>query len=145
MKLKTLVIDDDPTMVAYVEALLSDHKDLNVETFTSAQDALERLRATKVHIVILDIVMPERDGIDILKEIKSIDPLIHVIMVTIDSTFGRVLSSLGHGALDFVLKPIDPNELQEVVALSKERWSRWFRVLKQTAALHQVIDEHGNN
>ncbi|MFP4376321.1 MAG: response regulator [Spirochaetales bacterium] len=145
MKLKTLIIDDDPTMVTYVQTLLSETDDLAVETFTSPDDALDHIRENKVHIVILDIVLPERDGIEILKEIKAIDPLIHVIMVTIDSTFGRVLASLGHGALDFLIKPIDPTELQEVVALSKERWSRWFRVLRQTAELHDVIDERTNS
>jgi DNA-binding NtrC family response regulator len=145
MKLKTLIIDDDPSMVEYIHALLSDCEDLVLETFTNAEDALDHIRETKVHVVILDIVMPERDGIEVLQAIKAIDPLIHVIMVTIDSTFGRVLASLGHGALDFVLKPIDGNELQEVVALSKERWSRWFRVLKQTAELQHAIDEHGNS
>jgi DNA-binding NtrC family response regulator len=82
----------------------------------------------------LDIVLPEKDGITLLEEAKKVDPLTHVIMISADSTLGRVIESLGYGAMDFVMKPFDsPADITEVVDVSIQRWQRWNQVLKQTA------------
>jgi len=78
--------------------------------------------------------MPEMDGITLLREAKKVDPLTHVVMMTADSTLGRVIDSLGSGALDFVMKPFtNRDEINEVVEGSISRWNRWNNVLKETA------------
>mgnify|MGYP006306293489 FL=1 len=55
-------------------------------------------------------------------------------MMTADSTLGRVIESLGYGAMDFVMKPFEsPEDITSVVDVSIQRWDRWNRVLKKTA------------
>ncbi len=134
MKIKTLICDDDPMVLTLLKQYLKDKETLEVKTLASPLKALEVIRNEKIHLLILDIVMPEMDGIALLKEAKQIDPLTHVVMMTSDSTLGRVIDSLGSGALDFVMKPfVNQDEIMEVVEGSISRWMRWNKVLKETA------------
>lgn len=134
MKIKTLVCDDDPMVLTLLKQYLKGEEMLEVKTVSNPLQALEVIRQEKVHLLILDIVMPEMDGITLLKEAKQIDPLTHVVMMTSDSTLGRVIDSLGSGALDFVMKPFtNQEEIMEVVQGSISRWMRWNKVLKETA------------
>lgn len=142
MKLTCVIVDDDPMIVEYVGTILSEREDLEVHGFTQPEDATEFIKANRTHVLIVDVVMPRIDGIDLLDKAKSLDPLTHVIMITAYSTVGRVIVSLQHGALDFVLKPFDsPDHLLEVINHSVQRWRRWFSALKQTASLTQPGQE----
>jgi DNA-binding NtrC family response regulator len=134
MKLNTLIVDDDEMVLKLIGQYLKDREELKIQTVNNPADALTIIGKEKVHILILDIVMPEKDGITLLEEAKKVDPLTHVIMMTADSTLGRVIESLGYGAMDFVMKPFQAQEdITDVVDVSIQRWKRWNRVLKQTA------------
>jgi two-component system, chemotaxis family, chemotaxis protein CheY len=134
MILKTVICDDDPMILKLLKEYLKDRAELQVVTVQSPIQALETIRRDKVHLLILDIMMPEMDGITLLREAKKVDPLTHVVMMTADSTLGRVIDSLGSGALDFVMKPFtNRDEINEVVEGSISRWNRWNKVLKETA------------
>lgn len=134
MTLKTIICDDDPMVLTLLQQYLKDAGDLEIRTFGNPLQALDLIRHEKVHLLILDIVMPEMDGIALLKEAKKADPLTHVVMMTSDSTLGRVIDSLGSGALDFVMKPFTrKDEILEVVEGSIARWKRWNNALKETA------------
>lgn len=134
MKLNTIVVDDDEMVLALMRQYLKDREELQVQAVASPKEALKIINEEKVHIMILDIVMPEMDGITLLEEAKKVDPLTHVIMMTADSTLGRVIESLGYGAMDFVMKPFEsPEDIISVVDVSIQRWGRWNQVLKKTA------------
>lgn len=134
MKLNTVIVDDDEMVLKLLSQYLKDREELTVKTMTTPKEALEIIGKEKVHILILDIVMPEMDGITLLEEAKKVDPLTHVVMMTADSTLGRVIESLGYGAMDFVMKPFEtPEDITSVVDVSIQRWERWNRVLKKTA------------
>lgn len=134
MKLKTIICDDDPMVLTLLRQYLGKFGELDIRVFQNPLQALETIKKEKVHLLILDIVMPEMDGINLLREAKKADPLTHVVMMTSDSTLGRVIDSLGSGALDFVMKPfVDNREIEEVVRGSISRWERWNGVLKATA------------
>ena len=134
MKLNTLIVDDDEMVLKLLSQYLKDREELSVKTVTTPGEALDIINKEKVHILVLDIVMPEKDGITLLEEAKKVDPLTHVIMMTADSTLGRVIESLGYGAMDFVMKPFEsPEDITSVVDVSIQRWDRWNRVLKKTA------------
>jgi DNA-binding NtrC family response regulator len=134
MKLNTLIVDDDEMVLKLLSQYLKDREELGVKTVTTPGEALDIINREKVHILVLDIVMPEKDGITLLEEAKKVDPLTHVIMMTADSTLGRVIESLGYGAMDFVMKPFEsPEDITSVVDVSIKRWDRWNRVLKKTA------------
>lgn len=134
MKLNTVIVDDDEMVLKLLSQYLKDREELTVKTMSTPKEALEIISKEKVHILILDIVMPEMDGITLLEEAKKVDPLTHVIMMTADSTLGRVIESLGYGAMDFVMKPFEtPEDITDVVDVSIQRWERWNGVLKKTA------------
>jgi DNA-binding NtrC family response regulator len=134
MKLNTLIVDDDEMVLSLLGQYLKERDNLNVQKVNNPKEALKIINQEKVHIMILDIVMPEMDGITLLDEAKKVDPLTHVIMMTANSTLGRVIESLGYGAMDFVMKPFEsPEAIISVIDVSIQRWERWTRVLKKTA------------
>jgi len=94
MKLKTLIVDDDKMVLALLQQYLKGREELEVTAVETPLEALDLLKKEKYHILISDIVMPEMDGITLLEEAKKVDPLTHVIMMTADSTLGRVMESL---------------------------------------------------
>jgi len=134
MTLHTLIVDDDQMVLTLLKRYLQDREELKITAVPGPEEALKVLSKEKIHILILDIVMPGMDGITLLEKAKEIDPLTHVIMMTADSTLGRVIESLGYGAMDFVMKPFESAEdITSVVDVSVQRWNRWNEVLKKTA------------
>lgn len=134
MKLKTLIVDDDKMVLTLLRQYLKSREELEISTVETPREALNLIKKEKFHLLISDIVMPEMDGITLLEEAKKVDPLTHVIMMTADSTLGRVIESLGYGAMDFVMKPfISPEDILDVIDVSIQRWERWNRVMKKTA------------
>lgn len=97
-----------------------------VDTSLSATEALEKVKSTKYHVVLTAIVMPEMDGLELLREIKKYDPLAQVIMMTEFSTMGRILSALEYGANDYILKPFKSTEyVLDIIQHSVEKLERW--------------------
>lgn len=134
MKLKTLIVDDDKMVLTLLRQYLKGREELEITAVETPREALDLIKKEKFHLLISDIVMPEMDGITLLEEAKKVDPLTHVIMMTADSTLGRVIESLGHGAMDFVMKPfVSPEDILDVIDVSIQRWERWNRVMKKTA------------
>ena len=122
---KILIIDDEE------EILLSLKKNLvlegyNVETCNDSAEALEMIKNNKFHIVITDIVMPNMNGIDLLKAAKSYDALTQVIMMTGYSTMEITIQSLEFGANDYILKPFKSIEyIIEIIDYSIQKLERW--------------------
>src|SRR3989338_1166744 len=73
-------------------------------------DASEILKKEMPSTVLLDLKMPEIDGIEVLKEIKKIDPLVPVIIITGLSDISTVVDTMKLGAYDFLVKPVEPNK-----------------------------------
>jgi two-component system NtrC family response regulator len=115
-KIKVLFIDDEPDTCLLFKRML-DKEGFNVFTATSAKDGLTLYKNEKPYIVFLDIVMPSKDGIKILKEIKKIDPKQIVMMITGCGEIGTVRAALKLGAYDYISKPFD---LEAIISAIKE-------------------------
>src|SRR3974390_1925372 len=102
-----LVGEDEIEVRGYLEMALKclGH---SVELAQDGDEVLSVLRASKSDIaaVLLDIMMPNRDGIDTLREIRRIDPSLPVIMVSGASSTVNVVTSMQAGATDFLCKPV---------------------------------------
>ena len=109
-KMRIMVVDDEERFLVSTKKLL-EKKGYTVETAASGTEALDRLIMVKPHVVILDVKMPGLDGIETLKEIKSRFPLIEVIMLTGHGTVESAVTGLKSGAFDYLMKPIDVDEL----------------------------------
>jgi DNA-binding NtrC family response regulator len=109
-KMKMMLVDDEERFLLTTKKLLA-KKGYDVQTAVSGANALEILRAQNVHVVILDVKMPGMDGIETLKAIKKLYPLVEVIMLTGHATVESAVDGLKSGAIDYLMKPTDVTEL----------------------------------
>lgn len=111
---RILVVDDEESVCSYMRKFL---RNLGYQVFTvqNGFDAIKLLKALRPHVVLLDIRMPRLDGLEVLRDIKTIDPRTNVIMVTALHDDETGIKALKLGADGFVTKPFDPSFLQEVI------------------------------
>lgn len=104
--MKVLVIDDDPDVLEFLSAFFTNlgHK---VVLKDSAKEGLKELVVNQPDLVLLDIMMPDKDGLTLLKEIKEIDKETPVAMITAYKDAERVIEAFRLGALDCLLKPFN--------------------------------------
>jgi nitrogen regulation protein NR(I) len=98
-----LIVDDDKSIRYSLKRMMEG--DYSIITAQNGEEALNRIRENPPDIVIMDIKMPGRNGIDVLKEIKSIDPKSLVIIMTAYGTTETAIEAMKYGAFDYILKP----------------------------------------
>ena len=104
-----LVVDDDPGVREALRLILDD--DYEVAEAADAGEAVDTVRARPVDLVLLDILLPEIDGIETLKELKAMAPAIPVIMLTGVRTVATTVAAMKLGAADYVTKPFQEDAL----------------------------------
>jgi len=110
MQTRILVVDDEKEFaIALSERLVL--RDFEVETCLSGADAIERVKARPYDVVLLDVAMPGMDGIEALKEIKRLKPMIEVILLSGRATIETAIQGLALGAMDYIKKPCETDEL----------------------------------
>jgi DNA-binding NtrC family response regulator len=112
-KYSVLVIDDEPIVCHSVRKILS-RQSCAVEEVFDVDAALQKMRLQKFDLVLLDLKMPKRSGMEVLKSIKSQWPELPVIMVTGHGTIETAIEATKLGAFDFIPKPFTPSELAKV-------------------------------
>jgi signal transduction histidine kinase len=115
---RILVVDDDPDIRQLLMDRLSGYG-YRVETAADGRQALRRLEQASYDGIILDISMPELDGLEVLQQLRKSCPRLPVVMVTASGLKERAVQALAMGAQDYVLKPFDAPHLKEVI-------DRWF-------------------
>ena len=107
---KVLLVDDE---VDYLETLVKRlaHRGIDAAAVHGGKDALERIVDDPPDVVVLDVKMPGIDGIATLREIKKLDPLIEVIMLTGHADVESAIEGMELGAFDYLMKPTDIEEL----------------------------------
>jgi DNA-binding NtrC family response regulator len=109
--LKVLLVDDERDFVCTLTQRLTRRK-CSVIFAHNGKDALAQLEEVKdIEVAILDVKMPGLDGIETLKRIKDRWPLVEVIMLTGHSTIDSAIKAIKLGAHDYILKPIEIEEL----------------------------------
>lgn len=113
LKMEKIVVIEDEDDILEVIAYNLKREGYEVVTSTSGEDGLEKIEKSSPHLVVLDLMLPEIDGIELCRKLKS-DPLtraIPVIMVTAKGEESDVVLGLGVGADDYITKPFSPREL----------------------------------
>lgn len=111
---KILVIDDDAASCRTLK-LHYGHKGFVVDTASNANEGLDKLLETPADVVISDIRMPGRSGLELLQDIRERLPDVPVIMITAFQDLDSTVAAMHGGAVDYVPKPIDIDELDEAV------------------------------
>ena len=120
MKIRVLFVDDEKefadTLAERLEA-----RGLHVVTVQSGDEALSRIEAEDFDVVVLDMVMPGKDGIQTLNEIKQLKPLVEVVLLTGFGTLDTAVSSLERGAFYYLMKPAEMRDLLENIVNAYRR------------------------
>lgn len=105
-----LLVDDE---MEFLETLVKRLKKRGVATFTaqSGEAAIALIQKNHIDVVVLDVKMPGMDGIQALREIKKLDPLIEVIMLTGHANVEVAIEGMELGAFDYLMKPMNIDEL----------------------------------
>lgn len=113
-KIKILVLDDEPIVTKRLKPIL-ERKGYYVETFVSSLDALSRFRELPFDLVITDLKMDGIDGMELLSEVKRMNPQTEVIVITGFATMQTAKESFRKGVIDFIAKPFTFKELQAAI------------------------------
>ena len=133
-KARILVVDDDPLVRKSFERVLAER--WNVELVATGRDALARLAEECFDLALVDLKLPDIDGMDILRGAPDAFPDVPIIMITGYSTVSSAVAAIKAGAFDYVPKPCSPDELQAAVerALRERRLLRDCRRLQEDLA-----------
>jgi CheY-like chemotaxis protein len=112
-KYSVLVVDDEPIVCHSVRKILT-KQSCAVEEVFDVDAALLKMRLQKFDLVLLDLKMPKRSGMEVLKSIKTQWPDLPVIIVTGHGTIETAIEATKLGAVNFLSKPFTPNELAKV-------------------------------
>ena len=110
-----LIADDASFMRLMICQILARKGHTNIVEAQNGRQAVEQFNLSKPDITLMDITMPELDGLAALEEILAIDPRAKVIMCSAIARESMVLQALKRGAVDFISKPFRPDELLETV------------------------------
>ena len=124
-----LAVDDDKEIVKAIEIYLG-KENYKVYKAYDGEEALEQIKNNEIHLVILDIMMPKKDGLETLEEIRK-DKNIPVIMLSAKSEDIDKINGLNIGADDYVTKPFNPIELIARVNALIRRYTKFGAIEEQ--------------
>jgi two-component system, NtrC family, response regulator len=122
-----LIVDDEKNYLLVLSAVLED-EGYEVLTALSGREALEIHKTSDLDLILTDMKMPGMSGIELLENIKAIDPDLPVIMMTAHGTVDKAVEAMQKGAYSYILKPFDNDRL--------------IIYVKKAVAMHQVVKEN---
>lgn len=135
---RILIVDDDELFARSLSVQLE--KDYEIEMVTSGNSGLISIRQREHDLMLLDITLPEMDGLEVLGEVKKIRPTLPVIMLTAVEKIPTIVASIRLGAYDYVTKPIQPEELFVTISRALEA-SELRKEIEQTRNLQLSMNE----
>jgi len=150
---KILIVDDEPFNLDLLEQELLD-RGYAVERAGSGAEALRKVDSFLPDVILLDYMMPQMNGLEVLGEIRARGYDIPVVMITAYGTIERAVEAMKQGAYDFIPKPFEPDHLaltvqkalerrrlkREVEILSEERENRYRLVAGKSPKMNQAME-----
>jgi PAS domain S-box-containing protein len=118
---RVLVVDDEEGPREAIRMILKPR--YQVSTASGAEEALAVLPGLRPDVIFMDVKMPHMDGVQLLERVKALDPAVEVVMITAYASLDTVQRAMRFGAMDYLVKPFAPRELQEAAerALARRR------------------------
>lgn len=134
--LKFLYIDDDPDYLVLIESFLKSmgHEIVKCE---NPLNGIEIFKKEEFDFILLDYYMPELNGLETLKILKSINNSVPVVMLTASSDVGIIVEAVKNGAIDFLIKPLDSEYFNEKI----QHFSKYLFLEKENVHLKSQIEE----
>ncbi len=136
---KILIVDDEAGMPRLLSRVL-ERQGYAAVPVGSAAEAMQLIAADSFDLVVTDIQMPEKNGLELLREIKDFDPSLPIIVMTAYGTVESAVEALRNGAYDFITKPFETDEIRLTVAKALEHQ----RLLAENRYLHQELEDRYN-
>jgi DNA-binding NtrC family response regulator len=133
---RILIIDDERPILMTLEALLRRHA-YQVDTAPTASQGLKLLKTKSPSLVLLDLQLPDAEGLQTLDSIKTDSPEMPVIILTAHDTLHNAIESIKRGAYHFISKPYAPEELLSLIEKALEKQS----LLRETEKLRQKTEQ----
>ena len=141
MKIKVLLVDDEEDFVESLAERLQ-LRNFEVKSALNGDDAIKLVSENEFDVIILDVKMPVKSGIETLKEIKNINQLSQVIMLTGHATVESAIQGMKLGAYDYIMKPTDTEELIKLV-------NKAYKIVEEhrdrirRAEIDNIVKKHG--
>ncbi len=138
---KVAVVDDEARQSRGLKNILMQKlQGVEVEAFTNADSALEYIQRENVKIVITDICMPETDGLELTRRIKEIDGGAKIILLTGFAEFEYARKAITLGAFDYLLKPLNPDKINEVLVKAMNELEAEKRLREEHERVKKQLD-----
>jgi DNA-binding NtrC family response regulator len=115
---KVLLVDDEKDFIETLAERMRT-RGMKVETTTSPKDAIKKTEQESFDVIVLDLMMPEMDGLKTMAALKEKNPDLQVILLTGHATVEKGIAAMKLGAVDFLEKPIDLAVLNEKIKKAK--------------------------
>lgn len=136
--MRVLVVDDDKSICEFVETFLT--KDgFQVKTMSDPSKVIDEVKVGGYHLIVLDLMMPKLDGLELLRRVRKVDTDVAVLIFTGYPSLESAVESMKLEAIDYLKKPFNPDEFRSVV----DRVMRKKGLLRSPEEnLHRVIGEN---
>ena len=118
---KPILIVDDEKNIRLTLSQALETLGAEIDTAANGEEALTKLKEKEFGLILLDIRMPGMDGMEVLRRVRQVRPDIRVIMITAYGTIESAVEAMKLGAVDFLQKPFDPEEIRELVLRVADR------------------------
>jgi PAS domain S-box-containing protein len=139
---RVLVVDDENLILKIISDILL-KEGYDVRTAFNCEKALQLLKEDSFHVILTDIRMPEKNGIDLLEEVRTFNPDIPVIIMTGFASLVTAVEAVRYGAFDYLTKPLDYNKLKSVIKHAVDKYelvSENKRLLKELKELNATLE-----
>lgn len=117
---RVLLVDDEEEFISVLSERM-ETRGIKVDTAASGKEALKKVEEGSYDAIILDLQMPEMDGIETLKRLQSKNPDLQIILLTGYATLEKGIEAVKLGAMDFLEKPADIHKLMEIIKEASNR------------------------
>jgi DNA-binding NtrC family response regulator len=141
MKIKLLLVDDEKDFIESLAERLQ-LRDFDVKSALNGDDAIKLVSENEFDVIILDVKMPGKSGIETLKEIKKLNQLSQVIMLTGHATVESAIQGMKLGAYDYIMKPTVTEDLINLI-------NKAYKIVEEhrdrirRAEIDNIVKKHG--
>jgi len=141
MKINVLLVDDEKDFVEFLAERLQ-LKDFNATIAFTGDEAIKLVEENEFDVIVLDVQMPGKNGVETLKEVKKIEQLSQVIMLTGHATVKTAIQGMKNGAYDYLMKPTDTDELIEMINKAYQLVAEQRDKIRQ-AEINNILNKRG--